>query len=260
MTTSTDDHGDRRPASRRMADELRHQIAAGELAPGERLPSERALAERYGTARNTAREAIRLLAEAGLVTAEHGRGVFVRETQPLLRMSSDRYSSRYKNTGLSPWRAECARQGRVPRTEVLGVERVTPPPEVAARLDVPARTKSVVRRENVFLADEEPVQVVHTYIPWTIAQGTGLMRARVGHPRGIYGVLEEQGHRMANLREEIAARMPTPEERAQLGLPPGVPVLRVLHTSYDQDGVPYDVTYFVMRADRTGLVYDAPVD
>jgi DNA-binding GntR family transcriptional regulator len=41
--------------------ELRRAIEAGELSPGARLPSERDLAHRYGTARNTAREAIRLL-------------------------------------------------------------------------------------------------------------------------------------------------------------------------------------------------------
>ena len=53
---------DRRPASRRIADDLRHLIESGELAPGAQLPSERQLAATYGTARNTAREAIRLAA------------------------------------------------------------------------------------------------------------------------------------------------------------------------------------------------------
>jgi GntR family transcriptional regulator len=43
-------------------------------------------------------------------------------------------------------------------------------------------------------------------------------------------------------------------------MPPGAPVLDVLHTSYDQDGTVYEVTRFIMRADRTGLLYEAPVD
>src|SRR3954447_18508184 len=77
---------DRRPPSRRIADDLRRQIETGVYPPGEKLPSERVLAERYSAARNTAREAIRLLAEGGLVTAEHGRGVFVRPSSPLLRV------------------------------------------------------------------------------------------------------------------------------------------------------------------------------
>ncbi|MFZ0877616.1 MAG: winged helix-turn-helix domain-containing protein, partial [Pseudonocardiaceae bacterium] len=57
--------------SRRIADAVRSLITTGELAPGDKLPSERELARRFSTARNTAREAIRLLTEEGLVTAQH---------------------------------------------------------------------------------------------------------------------------------------------------------------------------------------------
>lgn len=70
--------------SKRIAEDLRCKIGGGELRSGDKLPSERALAEQYGAARNTAREAIRLLAVEGLVTAKHGSGVFVREPQPKL--------------------------------------------------------------------------------------------------------------------------------------------------------------------------------
>jgi GntR family transcriptional regulator len=34
----------------------------------------------------------------------------------------------------------------------------------------------------------------------------------------------------------------------------------VTHTSVDQDGEPYEVTRFVMRADMNGLHYNAPVE
>lgn len=57
--------------------ELRRQILRGELAPGERLPGERELAAKYGTNRNTLREAVRKLEQARLVTVRHGQGVTV---------------------------------------------------------------------------------------------------------------------------------------------------------------------------------------
>lgn len=104
MTAS--DRSPQQPASRRIADALRASIEQGELEAGQKLPSERALAEQYGAARNTAREAIRLLAEQGLVTAKHGRGVFVREPQRLFRFGSDRYSIANRETGLTPFRLE----------------------------------------------------------------------------------------------------------------------------------------------------------
>ena len=258
MTSQT--FRDRRPPSRRIADDLRRAIEAGHLAPGSRLPSERELARQYGTARNTAREAIRLLGVAGLVIAEHGRGVFVRREAPLIRLANDRYSPKYRQTGLSPFLIECAKQGKSGRFEVLSIERIQPSSEVAQRLDVPAGTRSVLRRENVFFADADPVHHVITYIPWRIAEGTGLLEPDVGHPYGIHGILEERGHVMTRLRDEINARMPKADEIRHLRLPPGVPVIEVAHTSIDQNGQPYELTRFVMRADLTGLLYDTPIE
>ena len=251
---------DRRPASRRIADELRGSIESGELTPGAQLPSERQLAATYRTARNTAREAIRLLADSGLVIAEQGRGAFVRRNAPLIRLGNDRYSPKYRDSGMSPFLLECAKQGKTGRFEVLRIERIEPSEDVAARLEVPADSESVLRRENVFSADADPVHRVTTYIPWPIAEGTSLLDPEVGHPYGIHGILEERGHTMSRLREEVSARMPTADEAELLRLPPGVPVLDVLHTSIDQDGHPYELTRFVMRTDLTGLRYDAPIE
>ncbi|MCX4700098.1 GntR family transcriptional regulator [Streptomyces sp. NBC_01373] len=247
------------PPSRRIAEELRRQIESGELRSGDKLPSERALAETYGSARNTAREAIRILAEQGLVTAKHGSGVFVREPQRLFRFGSDRYSLKNRETGLTPFRLEAKRQGKVARIEVPSIAREKPPADVAERLKVPVDEKSVVHRENHYFADDEPVQIVSTYLRWDEAQGTLLMQAKTGKD-GIYGRLEELGHVMTRVRDEISARMPTPEEAAILELLPGVPVLEVLHTSLDQEGTPFEVSRYVHRADQTGLLYELPVE
>jgi GntR family transcriptional regulator len=248
------------PPSRRIAADLRQAIESGELTAGTSLPSERELAARYGTARNTAREAIRLLSEAGLVIAEHGRGVFVRRQATLIRLGNDRYSHKYQESGLSPFLLECAKQGKMGRFEVLSIERAAPPAEVASILRVPVEEQSVLVRENVFYADADPVHRVTTYIPWEIAEGTGLLEPEIDHPYGIHGILEDRGHIMSRQRESVGGRMPTSDESRYLRLSLGVPVLDVLHTSIDQDGRPYELTRFVMRADLTGLVYDMPVE
>jgi GntR family transcriptional regulator len=39
-----------------------------------------------------------------------------------------------------------------------------------------------------------------------------------------------------------------------------VPIIEVLHTGIDQDGQPFEVTRFVMRADLNALDYDLPVE
>lgn len=52
--------------------------------------------------------------------------------------------------------------------------------------------------------------------------------------------------------------MPTNDELTDLAMPPGVPVIEVLHTSYDGNRKPFEITRFIMRADLNGLDYEMP--
>jgi GntR family transcriptional regulator len=148
----------------------------------------------------------------------------------------------------------------LPLTTDQKVGGSSPSERATVSVGISAKTKSVLRRENVFWADDDPVNRVTTYIPWSIAKGTGLLQDEVPHQFGIHGVLEEQHHVMTRIHEEVSARMPKPDESRLLRLRPGVPVLDVWHTSIDQDGEPYELTRFVMRGDMTGLLYDVPVE
>ncbi|MER7057628.1 winged helix-turn-helix domain-containing protein [Streptomyces sp. NPDC000351] len=64
-----------------MADVLRQQILTGQLGPGDQVPPSRVLEEDYGIANMTARAAVKVLRDEGLVHAVHGLGTFV--TNPL---------------------------------------------------------------------------------------------------------------------------------------------------------------------------------
>lgn len=68
---------EKKAISESVAEQLRLAILRGEVAVGERLPPERELAPRFGTNRNTLREAIRSLEAQGLVVARQGDGVRV---------------------------------------------------------------------------------------------------------------------------------------------------------------------------------------
>lgn len=63
---------------------LMQTIRLGVVAPGQALPSERDLAARFSVSRDTVREAIRELSEAGYLTPRRGRygGTFVAEPLP----------------------------------------------------------------------------------------------------------------------------------------------------------------------------------
>jgi GntR family transcriptional regulator len=54
--------------------------------------------------------------------------------------------------------------------------------------------------------------------------------------------------------------MPMPDEAKALHLPSGTPVMRVLRTAYDTDGVAVEVCDTVMTADLFVLSYELPAD
>jgi GntR family transcriptional regulator len=66
------------PVYRQLAALLRERIASGDLAPNRPIPSEQTLRDTYGVARGTARRAVAVLREEGLIITVKGRGSFVR--------------------------------------------------------------------------------------------------------------------------------------------------------------------------------------
>src|ERR1700733_16304045 len=64
---------------------LLQTIRLGIVAPGEALPPERDLAARFSVSRDTVREAIRELADAGFLVSKRGRygGTFVSDPLPV---------------------------------------------------------------------------------------------------------------------------------------------------------------------------------
>lgn len=67
------------PPSRQIANELRQRITSGDLPAGARLPSITTLMQEHGVARNTARRALAILVDEGLIEIVHGWGSFVKD-------------------------------------------------------------------------------------------------------------------------------------------------------------------------------------
>ena len=63
--------------SSQIAEQIRSAILAGEYTPGDKLPSERDLAEMFCVSRPSVREALNMLASAGLIASHQGGGTVV---------------------------------------------------------------------------------------------------------------------------------------------------------------------------------------
>jgi GntR family transcriptional regulator len=245
-----------RAVYRQIADHLRNAIARGRLREGEQIPSETQLMEHYGVARMTVRNALRILQDEGITTAEHGRGVFVRSRPPVRRLASDRFAQRHRKEGKAAFLAESEQLAATPLVDMIKVTEKRPPAEVADRLGLPDDAAAVVRSRRYSL-DGRPVETAVSYIPADLARGTPIADPNPG-PGGIYARLEESGHTLERFTEEVAARMPTPEEARVLALSPGVPVFRLVRTAYDSDGRAVEVCDTIMAADAYLLAYDLP--
>lgn len=68
----------RQSVSNMIVDDIRSDIVRQKLRAGDRLPSERELAEHYGLSRIPVREALKTLAQMGLVETLHGKGTFIK--------------------------------------------------------------------------------------------------------------------------------------------------------------------------------------
>ncbi|WP_439936560.1 FadR/GntR family transcriptional regulator [Nocardia sp. N13] len=121
---------------------LLQTIRLGVVAPGGSLPSERELAVRLGVSRDTVREALRSLGEAGYVVSRRGRygGTFVADELPGAAVPVPRAAD--EPPGLDPADLE----------EVLALREVL---EVGAARLAAARTLSAPERDLVWRALEE---------------------------------------------------------------------------------------------------------
>jgi DNA-binding GntR family transcriptional regulator len=124
------------PMYRRIAEDLKNQIASGGIAPGRQLPTELELRTQYEAARNTVRDAI-LLASQGLVETGPELGTFaVRRLEPLVTTFSvtpmpvpaELASSAAKASAPSPRSGHRAGSHQRPRLRVS----VEPAPELIA--------------------------------------------------------------------------------------------------------------------------------
>jgi GntR family transcriptional regulator len=245
--------------TRSIARSLRESIERGQVSPDSALPSYRSIADTYGVAVNTAREAIRILVAEGYVIVRHGAGTFVRTHSPMVRYAGNRYATTPDR--LSPFRAECKRLGKVPRTDFLSIERVRPPVAIAERLHVATDKKSVICRRSLHAADGVPIQLVEAYVRWSAEFGPAFLKgARTPRQEDIYDYLAMLGTSIAHSRDEISTRMPRRDEISYLELPPGTPVLDILHSGSDNDGTALEVTRFVMRGDESVVLVDQAVD
>ncbi|MEV6133209.1 GntR family transcriptional regulator [Streptomyces violaceusniger] len=237
---------------RDIAADLRQAILDGRYMPGDTLPMLKELQEQYGAGYQTARSAISLLEQEGLVVAIRRRGTIVRERPEKRRITRSRQVYRDKRGYFFDPTAQGWAALQTPT-----VSWGTVPVDLAPVLGVAIGDEVLIR--DRIMGDPgtgEAKQLATSYLPSDISRGTQLAEHDTGKG-GIYDRLEGMGHRPLVWSESVTARMPSPEEAEALGLPTdvGVPLLRVVRVTTSPNGRVVEVNDTRMSAELFEIGY-----
>ncbi|GAB6897650.1 GntR family transcriptional regulator [Kineosporia succinea] len=215
-----------------IAEQYEQAIVDGRLRPGDRLETEVALARQLGLSRPTVRQAIQLLVDKGLLVRKRGVGTQVVHAQ--VRRALE----------LTSLFDDLSRAGQAPRTQILGLRRVSAEPAQAQPLQV-APGEPIWLLERLRLVGDEPLAVLRNCLR------TGLvdLEAFDLERQGLYGSLRRAGISMSVARQRVGARRASPAEAALLSEDPGAPLLTMERTAYDNAGRVVEFGQHVYRPD-----------
>ncbi|MBL3579946.1 phosphonate metabolism transcriptional regulator PhnF, partial [Rhodovulum visakhapatnamense] len=208
--------------------------------PGDKLPTEADLARRFGVNRHTVRRALADLAEARLVHARRGSGVYVaaRPTDyPLGRRV--RFHQNLAAAGRSADRKVLLRTtGKADRREAEALAL----PEGAA----------VHVYEGISLADGQPLALFRSVFP--ADRLPGLLDALAEDPSVTRALARAGVADYTRASTRLTAKRATPTQALHLDLRPGDPILRSVSVNVDAGGQPVEYGRTWFAGDRVSLI------
>ncbi|MDN0074717.1 GntR family transcriptional regulator [Crenobacter sp. SG2303] len=225
------------PLYLQLARSLSLAISAGWWRPNEALPSERNLSDEIGVSRVTARKALDLLFEQGLIRRRQGSGTFIsqRMEQPLSRLTG--FTETLTEKGYTPSTMWLSREAGVANHEEavrLGIEPLAP----------------VARLKRQRLADGVVMAIEHSTLPLDCLPEP----AEVGD--SLYAHLDALGHAVVRARQHIRA-VNAPEHIARLAqVPVGDAMMLVTRVGYTADDRAVELTVTYCRNDYYDFVVE----
>lgn len=217
-------------------EELRERLRAevADWAAHTALPTEREIAKQHAVSRNTVRQALDSLADAGIVYRVQGAGTFV----------ASRVVS--KSLSLTSFSEDMLARGMRPSSRLLLAEVTEADADLADQLAVGTGDR-VVRLSRLRLADDSPMCLEHVYLPQHRVPGL----VELDLTGSLYALLRERyGLELARAEQVVRSVELDDTEAALLGVPRGSSGLRVARTGLDHRDRPLEATTTTYRADR----------
>lgn len=214
-------------------EELRGQIAAGDLGPLDQVPSETELAERFRVSRMTARKALDRLVGDGLLFRQPGKGTFVAPTK----------MSHLPTQGLS-FSAAMQALGLECHTEVLEAGLVKAPSNVARALGLTAGSQVAFIRRLRHVAGV-PSAIHLSYLPGRLS---ALLDMDLSG--SLAELMSSIGARVERSEDRVEAVVATGEDAELLHLEAGAPLVFIHGVAYSAANEPVRYTEALYPGDR----------
>ncbi|UXY16791.1 GntR family transcriptional regulator [Chitiniphilus purpureus] len=221
--------------------QLGHKLAAainaGFWKADEPLPSERTFCELLGVSRVTARKALDLLFEQGMILRRQGSGTYItpKLEQPLQRLTS--LSEMLRLRGFKPGSRWLRRE-----VEIAGAEELL-------KLNL-APNSRVTRLQRVRLASDTVMGVEETTLPYHLMPDPYV----VGD--SLYDALRHAKLTVVRAIQNIGAVTATPELAELTGIAPGEALLHLTRVGFLETGVAVELTHSWFRSDYYDLVVE----
>ncbi len=206
---------------------IQRRIASGDWTAGQKLPSENDLVAALDVSRMTINRALRELAQEGLIKRVHGLGSFVAE--------APRHASLIELQDIA---LEIEQDGKRHGTQVLSLEVIAAPPEIAAQLELPDGSQ-IFYLSAVHLQDDLPIQLESRYVnPVAMPEFIDQDFANITATAYLL-----QQFKPDEMEHRVRAVMPDQAVRELLAMESGQPCLQLTRRTWRNDQV---VTYVTL--------------
>lgn len=213
------------------------EISNGNYAPDDAIPTEEELINLFQISRTTVRQAISELVRDGRLYRIKSKGTFVAHN----KINQDFI------VRLEPFNDQIIKQNKVPKTELLNLQTVAPPPQVADALKL-APGEAVILLHRKRFADNNPIVVVQTYVPYNKCS---FILSHNFSSESLYKILEQYNpqYKIHYVNRVIEAIKASSQNARYLEIKPGDPVLFFTSVGYTKDNIPLEYSLAYYRGD-----------
>lgn len=207
--------------------------------PGSKLPSVAELATLYGVSVVTARKAVSLLAQQGLLEITRGRGTFVLQGPPMAEFS-----------GYLDFGSYCRKLGKKASTRLLDLQ-IFPTDDPRHRFLLGEDENQVVEITRLRLADKTPVIWENSVFP-----GRYLPVLRELGEGSLYQLLYRNNIHPAFARKRFSIRLANSVLSEALNVPLGKSLLYISDKVYDEAKKPLHLNEQYVLCDHFDIILD----